>query len=142
VCVWGGGAPIELIQGSLFPQLIVRDSARVSCVCWHAGGKTLFTPLPRLPGQRRHRLRRVFRRYTCAPIVGGLRPGVHHSAAISPASLISHYRVSAAASLSTPPVMYGLALCGVRKAPPPLRSGARERPQRHLAGRSRYYTGL
>lgn len=111
--------PIELIQGSLFPQLIARDLTRVIYVCWHTGGLPLFTQPSLLSRQSRHRSRRVYGHYACDPIVRGwdptsIIPPRSRWPAV-PASSISHYCVTVAASLSTPSVMYGLTLCGIQK---------------------------
>lgn len=111
--------PIELIQGSLFPQLIAWDLAHVIYVCWHNGKPSLFTQTSLLSRQSQHRSQRVYGHYACDPIVQGWDP----TSVILPCSLwptvpassISHYCVTVAASLSTPCVMYGLTLCGIRK---------------------------
>lgn len=62
--------------------------------------------------QRQHRSRQVRGHYACDPIAQRLGPNVHHPAASRwpavPDSSISHYCVTALASLSTPSVMYGL----------------------------------
>lgn len=59
-----------------------------------------------------------------------------------PASLISHYCVTAVASLNTPSVMYGLTLPGIQKPQRQSRGtgSASERLQYHLVGKAGNYT--
>lgn len=106
--------PIELIQGSLFPQLIAQDLTRVIYVCWHTGEPSLFTQLSMLSRQRRHRSQWMYRHYAYDPIVRGWDPASiippHSRWPVVPASSIFHYCVTVAASLSTPSVMYDLTL--------------------------------
>lgn len=109
----------ELIQASLFPQLIAWDLTHVIYICWHSGGPSLFTQTSLLSRQSWHRSQRVYRHYASDPIVRGWDPTsiiLPHSRWPSvPASSISHYCVTVADSLSTPSVMYGLTLRGIQK---------------------------
>lgn len=111
--------PIELILGSLFPQLIVRDLTRVSYVCWHTGGLSLFTQPSPFSRQSLHRSLQVHGHYACDPIVQGRDPmsiiPPRSRWPTVPASLISHYCDTVVASLNTPSVMHGLTLCGIQK---------------------------
>lgn len=74
--------PIELIPGSLFPQLIGWDLTRVSYQCWHSGGLSLFTQPSLFATQSQHRSPQVHRHYACDLIAQRLGPNVHHPATL------------------------------------------------------------